>query len=150
MADLVTNADDVDVYLKANSEDIANTADVPTSAMYIVGNEFSLSTEQDIESVGGFSQNVPKGLTKGDIEYSFDFSIDGENRDVQLLISDEDGDSRPFSMTVEKPNEANPDETEWKYSFEVCLADTEEISGTTGEAIGLSVEGMAAGRTRTL
>lgn len=145
MANLVTNADDVEVIIEpANPDQIG----VPAQ-LRVVGEEFTISTEQDIASVSGFSQNSPKGLTKGDIEHTFDFSIEGENEDVMVAMSDESGDSRPFAMTARKiPDEGS--DAEWEYSYMLCLAEAEEISGTTGETIGLSIEGYGAGRNRDI
>lgn len=139
MTDLVTNADDVEIIIEPAEP---NVWGVPT-IIRIVGEDFTLTTDQDIASVSGFGQNAPKGLTKGDLEYSFDFNIEGENKDLMRAISDDIGDARPFAITARKPGD-------WEYSFTVALAESEEISGTTGEAIGLSVEGMAAGRDRDL
>lgn len=139
MSELVTNADDVEVIIEPARPGEWGVPDL----IRIVGEDFTLGTDQDIASVSGFGQNVPKGLTKGDLEYSYDFNIQGENKDVMRAVSDEVGDSRPFAITARKPGD-------WEYSFTLSLAETEEISGTTGEAIGLSIEGMAAGRDRDL
>lgn len=142
MADLVTNADDVEVVIDSYE---APTDSIETPVR-IKANEFTISVEQDINSVGAISQNTPKGLTKGDLEYSFEFSIEGDDVDIQALVSGVQGDSYPFDMAARKPTTGEADiQYEWEYSLETCLADTEEITGTTGEALGFSVEGMAAG-----
>lgn len=136
--DLVTNADDVNITIESKDETLIR----------IVGQDFTVTAEQTINSVSGLGQNTPKGLTKGDLEYSFDFTIQGENVEVIDAIADSDGDSIPFDMTATKPDEDSDATYVWEFDLTTCLADTEELSGTTGEAIEYSVEGMAAGLDR--
>lgn len=146
MAELVTNADDVEVIIENESGNFIR----------VKAEEFTLTSEQDITSVSNVGQNIPRGLSKGDIEYTFSFTIEGDDTAIKQSVNDEVGDARPFGMTAGKPIEANEsgagggDEYEWEYGFDLCLADTEEITGTTGETLGYSVEGMAAGRSREL
>lgn len=131
---IVTNADDVDLTVDFHDGPLVR----------VVAQDFTITAEQTINSVSGISQNTPKGLTKGDLEYSFDFSIQGEDTEIMDNVSDSDGDSLPFDMTASKQEDNGSDAT-WEYALTTCLADTEEISGTTGETMELSVEGMAAG-----
>ena len=137
MAELVTNADDVELFINPRDG----------SQFRVKANEFSLSNEQTINSVGEIGKNQPKGLTKGDIEITYDFTIMGEDTDVMDAIKDRNGDSKPFDMTARKSADKGSDAS-WEYSLQLCLADTEEVSGTTGEAMELSVEGMAGGMDR--
>lgn len=131
---IVTNADDVELVLDFN--------DGPTGR--VVAQDFTITVEQTINSISGISQNTPKGLTKGDLEYSFSFTIQGEDTQVMGNVSDSDGDSLPFDMDASKLPDQGSD-AEWEYALLTCLADTEEISGTTDETMELAVEGMAAG-----
>lgn len=139
--DLVTNADDVEVTIETIDENLIR----------VVGQDFTITAEQTINSISGLGQNTPKGLTKGDIEYTFEFTIQGEDTDIMDAIADSDGDSIPFDMTASKPDEDSDDVSfRWEFDLTTCLADTEEVSGTTGEAIEYSVEGMAVGLDRTI
>lgn len=138
MSDIVTNADDV--YLKVDFEQDDTWHNV-------VGQDFSITSEQTIGSISGISQNKPKGLTKGDLEYSFSFTIQGADTEVMKKVSDSSGDAKPFNLVAKKMGEGEDADVEWEYSLTTCLADTEEISGTTDEAIEMSVEGMSAGFT---
>lgn len=136
---IVTNADDVDLFLDFN------TGDDDDLGYRVIAQDFTITVDQTINSVGGVSQNVPKGLTKGDLEYSFSFTIEGEDTKVMRNVSDSDGDSIPFDLTASKPSDTGADgETEWEYALITCLAETEEISATTDETVEMSVEGMAA------
>lgn len=139
MTELVTNADDVEVVI-SNEE---YTPDGEGTVRFLKANEYTLTSEQNIASVGAVGQVAPKGLSKGDLEYSFDFTIQGEDLEAMDIVSDDIGDSLPFDYTVRKPQEGST-VPEWEYSLKLCLADTEEISGTTSETNEIAVEGMAA------
>jgi len=138
MAELVTNADDVELFVNPRDG----------SQFRLKANEFTLSNEQTINSIGEVGKNQPKGLTKGDIEITFDFTIMGEDTELMEIIKDRNGDSKPFDMTARKSLGSGGSNAVWEYSLQLCLADTEEVSGTTGEAMELSVEGMAGGMDR--
>lgn len=131
---IVTNADDVEL--------VVDFDDGPT--VRVVAQDFTITAEQTINSISGISQTAPKGLTKGDLEYSFSFTVQGEDTSVMDNVSDDIGDALPFDFTASKLSDEGSD-AQWEYALTTCLADTEEISGTTDEAMELSVEGMAAG-----
>lgn len=140
MADnIITNADDVDVVLE--SED-GTKAGTPNAMGRVVASDFTITAEQDISSVGSIGHVTPAGLSKGDLEYSFSFTVSGEDVTVMDMVSDEVGDSIPFSLTARKTDENG--NIVWEYSLTTCLADTEEITATTGETMELAVEGLAA------
>lgn len=138
---LVTNADDVDLYVDFSPA--TSDEDGETTAYRLIAQDFTITVDQTINSISGISQNVPKGLTKGDIEYTFSFSVQGQDTKVMENVSDDDGDSTVFDMNATKTDDNG--NIEWEYSLTTCLADTEEVSGSTDEAMELSVEGMAAG-----
>lgn len=135
---IVTNADDVDIILESDGEKHGT----PNSMGRFNANEFTLTVDQDITSEGMVGQNTPAGLSKGDLEYSFSFTVVGQDTTMMDMVSDDTGDSLPFSMTARK---VDGGETQWEYSIETCLADTEEITGTSGETLEVSVEGLGAG-----
>ena len=140
MSELVTNADDVSIVM-SNEE---YTPDGEGTVRFLKANDFTISTEQNIVSVGAIGQVAPKGLSKGDLEYSFDFTVEGEDLEAMDMVSDDIGDSLPFDFTARKPREAEDADPYWEYALTLSLADTEEVTGTTGETIEMSVEGMAA------
>lgn len=136
--DIITNADDVDIVF--TSEYIPGSEGETTMLRKNV-NEFTITVGQTISSEGKVGANAPAGLTKGDLEYSYSFTIVGEDEDVQNMVSDDIGDSLPFDMIAKKVEDG---EEQWSYSFSTCLADTEEVTGTTGEALETDIEGLAA------
>jgi hypothetical protein len=138
---IITNADDVDIVLE--SEVSEQRRGSPNSMGRIVADEFSINVGQTITSVSGVGYNVPAGLSKGDLEYSFSFVINGDDVTVMDMVSDDVGDSLPFSFTARKVDDNG--DVQWEYALTTCLADTEELSGTTDESIQLNVEGLAVG-----
>jgi len=135
--DILTDANDVDVVFEQDG----NQYGTPNSMMRKTVNEFTITVGQTISSEGMVGQHAPAGLSKGDLEYTFSFTLSGDDGDIQGMVSDEIGDSLPFNMTAKKVEDGTE---QWSYSLRTCLADTEEVTGTTGETLEVSVEGMAA------
>lgn len=136
---LVTNADDVDLTVEFEDGTVVR----------VVAQEFSISVDQTIGSVSGISQNTPKGLTKGDLEYTWSFVVQGEDVNVMDGVSDSDGDALPFDMSATKlPDQGS--NAEWEYALTTCLRESEEVSGSTDEAMELSLEGMAVSLDKDL
>lgn len=138
MADnIITNANDVELLLEQSGADTKGT-----SRQYgrIVVDDFSITREQDISSQSGVGRYLPAGLSKGDVELSFSFTMMGQDVDVFEMISEDDGVSIPFDFAAKK---TDGQDTEWQYKLVTCLASSEEISASSGDAMEYAVEGMA-------
>ena len=161
MTELVTNANDVSVYLSAKGEDeglldtILDTftgGSGSTNAIRVKANEFTLTSEQNISEVGDVGGNNPselKGLSKGNLSHAFEFTVQGDQPNIQTVVTRPNGDARPLEMRAEKPQEAGDSDSSWTYAFDLVLCESEEISGTSGDPLGYSVEGVGAGRSRS-
>lgn len=143
MTELVTNANDVSIYMAPK--------DGSGSPIRVKANEFTLATEQGITEVGDVGGSDPselRGLSKGNLSHGFEFTIQGDQANVQETTTRPNGDARPLEMRAEKPEEAGDSSSSWKYSFDLVLCESEEITGTSGDPTGYSVEGVAVGRDR--
>lgn len=133
-----TNANDVRLVVSRVGED-GNI--VKTGTTSIVVDDFSIDTEEDLTGLSGIGNRSPQGISKGDIEYSFSFTIQGEDEDVFVDLED-DGEA------VELDIKALFDMV--TISLEGAWAGTRSVSGSSGDPIEFEVEGMATNkRTQT-
>lgn len=140
---IVTNANDVELVLeRADSQ-----RGTPQDLGRVVVDDFSITKEEDAESVSGVGWHLPVGLTRGDISFSFSFTILGEDVSTFEMIADSRGRGNLFSFTARK---ADDDGTlRWEYALDTCLATSEENSGTSGDPTEYAVEGIAVRLDKT-
>jgi hypothetical protein len=161
MTELVTNANDVNVYLAPLDDGgdglVGAVEDFLTGVssggpIRVQADEFTLTSEQNISEVGDVGGDNPselKGLSKGNLSHAFEFTIQGDQADVQSTVTRQNGDARPLEMRAEKPQEAGDSDSSFTYALDLVLCESEEISGTSGDPLGYSVEGVGAGRDRS-
>lgn len=140
---IVTNANDVELFLQGGGTQ-RGTAQ---SMGRIVVDEFSITKEEDSETVSGVGFQQAAGLTNGDISHTFSFTMQGEDVSTFEMIADADGSSNIFSFTAQRPDADG--EIQWEYALDTCKATTEELSGSSGDTIEYSVEGIAVSVDKT-
>jgi len=120
-----------------NGEELANTNAITVD-------DFSIDTEEDMEILTGIgnaeagAQNGG-GVSKGDIEHSFSFTVQGEDADLfNGLASDDSGRAVELEIVVSME--------EYVDTLTGAWAGTRNVSGSSGDAIEYEVEGVATGR----
>lgn len=136
---LVTNANDVELVMEGDS----GRRGTPQNMGRIVVDDFTITREEDNSFPSGVGHRLPVGVSRGDVEFSFSFTMQGEDVDVFEMVATQDGLSVPFSFTAQKPPEDGSEGVEWQFALETCLAGTEELTGTSGDPMEYSVEGGA-------
>jgi hypothetical protein len=137
-----TNANDVtlivstvqrtDDGLREGTTEIASTAAVTVD-------DFEMGTEEDLEGLSGIGNAEPLGISRGDIEHTFSFLIQGEDADVfQSLASDDTGRSVELEIIVKAED--------YKDKMVGARAGTRNYSGSSGDPTEFQVEGIATGR----
>jgi hypothetical protein len=134
---LITNANDVELVLQAGD----TTRGTPSDMGRVLVDEFTITREEDDSLESGVGHRLPAGISNGDIEHSFSFTIMGQDVDVFEMIATQDGRSRVFSFTARKLDDEGT--IEWEYALDTCKATTEELSGSSGDPMEYSVEGIA-------
>lgn len=137
-----TNTDDVTIIvsqvLRDNSGTRTGTTElVNTSA--IVVDDFSIESEEDLEPLSGIGNAEALGISQGDIEHSFSFTVQGEDADLfNGLASDDDGRANELELIVKMEN--------YQDKLTGAYAGTRNVSGSSGDPVEFEVEGVATGR----
>lgn len=138
-----TNADDVTLIVsrvlrddsgsRTGSTEIANTS-------AIVVDDFGIETDEDLEGLSGIGNAEALGVSKGDIEHSFNFTVQGEDATLfDSLASDETGRALELEIIVKMDD--------YKDKLTGAYAGTRNLSGSSGDPVEFEVEGIATGRT---
>lgn len=134
---IITNANDVELILEGDR----TSRGTPQSMGRIVVDEFTITRDEDGELVSGVGFQLPAGITNGDIEHSFSFTMQGQDVAVFDMVATGDGRSKIFSFTARKTDEEGS--VEWEFALDTCKAQTEEISASSGDPMEYSVDGIA-------
>lgn len=138
MAEIITNANDVDLV-------ITHASGRTSSAMSrVVADDFSLSRDADIELMSGVGNHLPTGISKGDVEFSFSFTLQGAYSEVMTGIAE--GDGMPTICSSIMARDTN---TGYTHKLMTCVVETDTFSGTSGEATEMEVEGLAVRMQRS-
>lgn len=137
-----TNTDDVTLIVsqvirddsgsRTGSVELANTN-------AIVVDDFSLDTEEDMEALSGIGNAEALGISRGDIEHNFSFTVQGEDADLfNGLASDENGRAVELEIILSAQD--------YKDKLTGAYAGTRSVSGSSGDAMEFEAEGIATGR----
>lgn len=138
-----TNTDDVTLIVsevlrddsgsRTGSTEIANTS-------AIVVDDFSIETEEDMEALSGIGNAEALGISKGDIEHSFSFTVQGEDAELfNGLASNSDGRAVELEIVVKAED--------YKDKLTGAWAGTRNVSGSSGDPLEFEAEGVATGRS---
>ncbi len=137
-----TNANDVTLIVSRVERDEqgarTGATTIGTSAAITV-DDFELGTEEDLEGLSGIGNSEPLGISRGDIEHTFSFMVQGEDADLfQDLASDETGRSVELEILIRAED--------YKDKMVGARAGTRTYSGSSGDPTEFQVEGIATGR----
>jgi len=136
-----TNANDVTLIISRVIRDDSGTrerSEQITDTNAVVVDDFSLESEENMEALSGVGNAEALGISRGDIEHSFSFTVQGEDADLfNGIVSDE-------GRAVELEIIAKMDE--YKDKFTGAYIGTRNISGSSGDPIEGEFEGIATGR----
>lgn len=133
-----TNANDVELIV---SEVIRNDSGARTgtyrlgSTARIVVDNFTLGDDEDLEGLSGVGNTEALGITQGDVEYSFSFTVQGEAANLFVDIAEENGRSVEMEIIAVGENH--------RAVLTGARAGTREYSGSSGDAVEYEVSGIA-------
>jgi hypothetical protein len=137
-----TNADDVQLVISVVERDESGTKVGDTKiadTASIVVDDFSIGSEEDLEGLSGVGNATPLGVSRGDIEHSFSFTVQGEDADLFTgLVKDDDGRSAELEIVAIAD--------EYKDKLTGAFAGTRDWSGSSGDPTEFEAEGMATNR----
>lgn len=146
-----TNTDDVTLTISTvEREDGERTTDKLVKTGAIVVDDFSLETEEDLDGLSGIGNRTPLGISRGDVEHSFSFTVQGEDADLFIDIAEGEGGSSDGG-TVSAELEIIALFQDVKIKLTGAWAGTRSVSGSSGDPVEYEVEGLATSKkTKTL
>lgn len=143
MADnIITNANDVELIL----ENDGVTRGTEVGIGRIVVDEFTITREEDATLESGVGQHLPEGISRGNVEHTFSFTIMGEDVATFEMIADGDGRSNVFSMTARRREGTD---VFWEFALDTCMATSEEMNASSGDTAEYAVDGIARSVDKT-
>lgn len=136
-----TNANDAELIVSKVERDESGSRTGETKiadTARIVVDEFSISTDEDLDGLSGVGNSTPQGVTRGDIEHEFSFTVEGEDAKLFDGLAGDDGRANELEIIVRLQD--------WKDKLTGSYAGTRELSGTSGDAVQFQAEGIATGR----
>ena len=142
----IVNSDDVEVIF----EPIDASGSVSLARVEV--DEFSITETQNMETHAGVgSGGDPKGLSLGDKEYQFSYTLLGNAVSVYQTVGDENGNMREYNMTARIPvsDVADVDVGDnVEFALTGCKNNEEGLTASSGDAVEYSVSGYATGYDR--
>lgn len=139
---IVTNANDVELILERGGD----KAGTSRAMGRIVVDDFSITTTEGNELVSGVGYRNPAGISYGDIEYGWSFTLMGHDLSVFEMVANEDGEAVAFSFTARKTDADGA--VEFEFALDTCAKTDDDFSGTSGDPTEYSVEGIAVSLDR--
>lgn len=140
-----TNANDVELIVSLVERDETGSrtgsSQIATSARIVV-DDFTIGSEEDLQALSGIGNARALGVSQGDIEDSFEFTVQGEDAQLfQNLASgqqDQDGRANELEIIVRMDD--------YRDKLTGAYAGTRELSGSSGDPVEYAVSGIATGR----
>lgn len=140
-----TNANDVTLIIsqvQRNDDGTRVGANDIGSTLAIVVDDFSIDTAEDLEGLSGVGQRTPQGISRGDIEHEFSFTVQGEDADLfnGLTKKGDSGNQTAAELEIIVKME------DYKDTLTGAFAGTRNLSGSSGDPMEYEASGMATGR----
>jgi hypothetical protein len=143
-----TNANDVTLIVSRVERDDSGSRTGTTELANtgaIVVDDFSIDTEEDLEGLSGLGNRTPQGISKGDVDHNFSFTVQGEDAELFQQISEDDsGSEESGRASVELEIIARFQDINIVLSG--AWAGTRSVSGSSGDPIEYEAEGMATNK----
>lgn len=137
-----TNTDDIRLIISQVNRDESGartgTTELSNTSAVVV-DDFSIGSEEDMEALSGIGNAEALGISRGDIEHSFSFTVQGEDADLfNGLVSDEDGRSVELQIILVAED--------YKERLTGAYCGTRNLSGSSGDPLEFEAEGIATNR----
>lgn len=104
----------------------------------VVVDDFSVDTEEDLEALSGIGNAQALGISQGDIEHTFSFTIQGEDAELFNGLTGEDGRAVELEIIVQMED--------YTTTLTGAYAGTRNTSGSSGDPTEFEIQGLATGR----
>lgn len=136
-----TNANDVTLIVSEVERDDDGTRTGSTTigtSNAIVVDDFTIGTEEDLEGLSGIGNARALGISQGDIEDSFEFTVQGEDAELFQNLAASNGRANELEIIVRMDD--------YRDKLTGAFAGTRELSGSSGDPVEYAVSGIATGR----
>lgn len=138
-----TNANDVRLVVSAVSRDNngnrTGTSEILSSASVVV-DEFSLGTDEDLEGLSGITNAQALGVSRGDIEHEFSFTVQGEDGELLLDVVQDNETQRARELDIQVIYQ------DYRTVLKSAWCGTRDSSGSSGDSTEHEFGGMARKR----
>lgn len=136
-----TNANDVELIVSkvernASGSRTGSTKIVETAK--VVVDEFSIDSDEDLEGLSGVGNPEALGISQGNVEHSFSFTIQGEYAKLFKNLASDNGRANELEIVARLDD--------YKDKLTGAKAGTRNLSGSDGDPIEYEVGGLATGR----
>jgi len=137
-----TNTNDVTLIVSRVIRDDAGNRDGDTEELAdtsaITVDDFTIGADEGLEGLSGIGNAEALGISQGDVEYTFSFTVQGEDAQLFNSLASDDGRANELEIIVTME--------EFMDKLVGAKAGTRELSGSSGDPTEFSVEGMATKR----
>lgn len=136
-----TNANDVRLVVSQVERDSSGsrtgTTEIAATASIVV-DDFSIDSEQDMDALSGVGNFNPQGISLGDLEHTFSFTVQGEDAELFGAIAGANNSAEELEIIVQMED--------YRDKLEGAYAGTRSLSGSSGDPTEYEVSGMARNR----
>jgi len=104
----------------------------------VVVDDFSMGSEEDMDALSGIGNPEALGISQGDVDHSFSFTIQGEDAELFNALASSDGTANELQIVVKMQA--------YKDKMTGAYAGTRNLSGSSGDPTEFEVEGIATNR----
>lgn len=136
-----TNANDVELIVSQVERDDDGTrtgsTQIATTARIVV-DDFTIGSEEDLEGLSGVGNPEALGISQGDVEHTFEFTVQGEDATLFKSLASDNGRANELEIIARLDD--------YRDKLVGCRAGTRELSGSSGDAVEYQAGGIATGR----
>jgi len=136
-----TNANDVELIVSQVNRDESGsrtgTTELANTARIVV-DEFSIESDEDMEGLSGVGNAEALGISQGDVEHSFSFTVQGEDAELFKGLASSDGRANELEIIARLDD--------YRDKLTGARAGTRNLSGSSGDPTEFEVGGLATGR----
>lgn len=136
-----TNTNDVELIVSKveRDESGSRTGSTPIAkTAKVVVDDFSIEADEDLELLSGVGNAEALGVSQGNVEYSFGFTIQGEYAKLFKELAADNGRANELEIVARLDD--------YKDKLTGARAGTRNLSGSDGDPVEYEVGGVATGR----
>jgi hypothetical protein len=139
---VITNANDVELIIEYDGTQRGTSRELGRLTV----DEVSISRESGDSLVNGIGGPQANGMTNGNVEWGFSFTMMGEDVATWEMVAEADGVPRFIDMTLRK---REGEVLRWEVALTGAKANSEEITASGDDPIEYTVEGAAISGDKT-